>query len=363
MSASPFAASQKPEPLDFASIAKMSSPERVRRLMDAAWRAQLDDMRLLLADSRLNPREARVAPSLSVFPETIGFTALHMVVGGLGEPKDRLACARMLLPRSDLLDQQNSRGLSPLMLAAQRGRWEDVELLLPGSVPRAVDAFGRTALMHASLALGDAGAKTARALLSESDLGARDPQGNDPLTLAASAGNEAVCRVLLPYFDPFRPMRGDFAPKECAAVLGAGFGIPSLTRLFAPLLELASSRFLAMALKEAIRARSAGSAAALASCAGRLPTPFGFASPDQPLQHLLVDEAFAFSLALLDWETTDALADFASPDLARAIVAQNPGRMARFERAMEAKDVAEAAEDGREAAGQPWKASMGGRRL
>lgn len=92
-------------------------------------------------------------------------------------------------------------GWSPLMAAAQAGRLDCVELLLPHSDAAAAGAGGLTALMCAARG---GSAECVRALLGSSDPLARDARGRDALMWAARSGSEEAAAVLLPWSDASR---------------------------------------------------------------------------------------------------------------------------------------------------------------
>lgn len=106
----------------------------------------------------------------------------------LSVARNDLACARIVRKEAGL---QTSRGLSALMLAAQRGFLDQIAEL--NTEYTLTDAFGRTALMHAVIS---GRVECVRALaLHESKT--KDTQGWTALMYAAASGQEEMVRILM----------------------------------------------------------------------------------------------------------------------------------------------------------------------
>lgn len=155
---------------------------------------------LMLAAERGNARSAKAFLAAGADPSRVddhGHNAL-MLAAREGHP----SCVELLLPVSDL-SLRNSQGFTALNIASFAENEEDAtafKLLLPRSDPRALDTRGWSPLMLAASTGLEAAVK---ALLPVSDLLAKDPEtGRTPLMIACANGHAACVRALLPTGNP-----------------------------------------------------------------------------------------------------------------------------------------------------------------
>jgi uncharacterized protein len=139
--------------------------------------------------------------------------------------------AEILLPLSDPLARA-PYGQTPLMAAARKSP-ECVRLLLPVSVPMAIDEEdGADALMHAAK---EGKIECVKLLLPVSDTRRASKNGLTALMWAAARGHEEAAELLLPHSDPLARGGDNWSVLELAAGVG-------LTDLVAKLLPVANAK-------------------------------------------------------------------------------------------------------------------------
>jgi len=111
----------------------------------------------------------------------------------------------------------NSNGITALMIAAEYGTTQMVEILLPKSDAKAKEKYGNTALMYAAKWGND---HMVRILLPKSDAKARNCIGYSALMIAARYGTEEAIKLLIPESDvtatnTFRQTALEYFKRRC----------------------------------------------------------------------------------------------------------------------------------------------------
>jgi len=126
----------------------------------------------------------------------LGRSALHSAAYGWGDLRaDAMATARTLIERGIAVDAKDWEGWTPLMISADEGHEEIVELLIEaGADVRAKDKTGTTALHRASQ--GGHAVVVQRLIRAGARVGAKDKVGSTPVLVAARYGKDRIVEIL-----------------------------------------------------------------------------------------------------------------------------------------------------------------------
>lgn len=154
-------------------------------MLNATRAAEADCFQLLLKAGS-NPYQA----------DYLGRSALHSAAYGWpGRREDAVATARTLIERGVAVDAGDYDGWTPVMIAADEGHEEIVELLIEaGADVRAKDKTGATSLHWASRS-GHAEV-VERLIRAGARVGAKDKLGTTPVLPAARYGRDRVIEIL-----------------------------------------------------------------------------------------------------------------------------------------------------------------------
>ena len=186
---------------------------------------------LLAADPAQRERGGPGGETLVLFAVYVGAAALAPLLCG-SRPYDgceaaalgNLAALNEALDRNaDLISRRSSDGWTPLHLAGFFGRDECAAYLIDNGAP--LDAMSTNATRNTPLHAALAGATNAtlvrRLVFAGADVSSRGETGIQPLHLAASRGDTALCELLLARgADPQAAMDDGTTPGELATKRG-----------------------------------------------------------------------------------------------------------------------------------------------
>ena len=154
---------------------------------------------LHMAASTGNPEVVRAAlasnPDVNALSQPNGFTPMHMNIAGTDSSRRQEIVRLLHVAGANLEIKTLDKGLTPLQLAALRGKPLCVAALLQcGANVRALENYGGTAL-HMAAYKGHT--EICRLLMiAGADPRLSDKHGNTPISLAKTQGHTQLCSIL-----------------------------------------------------------------------------------------------------------------------------------------------------------------------